>query len=99
PQGKPHYGTTAGGISPQVTQPSAPPPFRVIDLIRKKRDGGALSATEIAYIVEGYTAGTIPDYQVAAWLMAVVLRGMMREELAELTHAMLYSGEVLDLSC
>ena len=82
-----------------MNQPSAPPPFRVIDLIRKKRDGGALSATEIAYIVEGYTAGTIPDYQVAAWLMAVVLRGMMREELAELTHAMLYSGEVLDLSC
>jgi len=70
----------------------------VIDLIRKKRDGGALSAAEIGYIVEGYTAGTIPDYQVAAWLMAVVLRGMTREELAALTHAMLHSGEVLDLS-
>jgi len=81
-----------------VTQPSAQPPLRVIDLIRKKRDGGALSAAEIGYIVEGYTAGTIPDYQVAAWLMAVVLRGMTREELAALTHAMLHSGEVLDLS-
>ena len=80
-----------------MTQPSAPP-FRVIGLIRKKRDGGALSTAEIGYIVEGYTAGTIPDYQVAAWLMAVVLRGMTREELAALTHAMLHSGEVLDLS-
>lgn len=81
-----------------MTQPSAQPPFRVIDLIRKKRDGGALSAAEIGYIVDAYTAGTIPDYQVAAWLMAVVLRGMMRDELAALTHAMLHSGEVLDLS-
>jgi len=70
----------------------------MIDLIRKKRDGGALSSAEIAYIVEAYTTGSIPDYQVAAWLMAVVLRGMMREELAALTHAMLHSGEVLDLS-
>jgi pyrimidine-nucleoside phosphorylase len=72
-------------------------PFRIIDLIRKKRDGGALSAAEISYIVDAYTQGTIPDYQIAAWLMAVVLRGMTREELAALTHAMLYSGEVLDL--
>jgi pyrimidine-nucleoside phosphorylase len=73
-------------------------PFRVIDLIRKKRDGGALSTSEIAYIVDGYTAGSIPDYQIAAWLMAVVLRGMTGEELAALTHVMLHSGEVLDLS-
>ena len=74
------------------------PPFRIIDLIRKKRDGGTLSAAEIAYIVDAYTEGAVPDYQVAAWLMAVVLRGMTREELAALTHSMLYSGEVLDLS-
>jgi len=71
--------------------------FRVIDLIRKKRDGGALSSAEIGYLVEGCTQGSIPDYQMAAWLMAVVLRGMTREETASLTHAMLHSGEVLDL--
>ncbi len=73
-------------------------PFRAIDLIRKKRDGGALSSDEIAYLVQGCTSGDIPDYQMAAWLMAVVLRGMTREETAALTHSMLHSGEVLDLS-
>lgn len=71
--------------------------FRAIDLIRKKRDGGALSADEIAYLIEGCTDASIPDYQMSAWLMAVVLRGMTREETASLTHAMLHSGEVLDL--
>jgi pyrimidine-nucleoside phosphorylase len=82
-----------------VSQSSvAPPPFRVIDLIRKKRDGSAFSAEEIAYVVDAYTAGSIPDYQVAAWLMAVLLRGMTGEELAALTNTMLHSGEVLDLS-
>ncbi|MGO8984634.1 MAG: thymidine phosphorylase [Terriglobales bacterium] len=71
--------------------------FRVVDLIRKKRDGGALSSAEIGYLIEGCTDGRIPDYQTSAWLMAVVLRGMTREETAALTHAMLHSGEVLDL--
>jgi pyrimidine-nucleoside phosphorylase len=72
--------------------------FRAIDVIRKKRDGGELSAYEIESMVNAYTRGEIPDYQVSAWLMAVVLRGMTRGETAALTDAMLRSGEVLDLS-
>ncbi|MGA2856030.1 MAG: thymidine phosphorylase [Candidatus Sulfotelmatobacter sp.] len=72
--------------------------FRAIDVIRKKRDGMELSRGEIEGLVSAYTKGEIPDYQVSAWLMAVVLRGMTRPETAALTDAMLRSGEVLDLS-
>ena len=72
--------------------------FRAIDVIRKKRDGGELSRFEIESLVAAYTQGSIPDYQVSAWLMAVVLRGMTRGETAALTDAMLHSGDVLDLS-
>jgi pyrimidine-nucleoside phosphorylase len=72
--------------------------FRAIDVIRKKRDGGELSRSEIESLVNAYTCGDIPDYQVSAWLMAVVLRGMTRAETAALTDAMLRSGDVLDLS-
>ena len=72
--------------------------FRAIDVIRKKRDGCELSSGEIESLVNAYTRGDIPDYQVSAWLMAVVLRGMTRAETAALTDAMLRSGEVLDLS-
>src|ERR1700731_4288647 len=72
--------------------------MRAVDLIRKKRDSGELSREEINFLVSGYTRGEIPDYQMAAWLMAVWIRGMSRSELAALTEAMLYSGEVLNLS-
>jgi pyrimidine-nucleoside phosphorylase len=78
--------------------PASTQSFRAIDVIRRKRDGGELSRNEIESLVNAYTRGDIPDYQVSAWLMAVVLRGMTRAETADLTDAMLHSGEVLDLS-
>jgi pyrimidine-nucleoside phosphorylase len=81
-----------------VSQPTVTQTFRAIDLIRKKRDGIELSQAEIEGLVSAYTKGDIPDYQVSAWLMAVVLKGMTRPETAALTDAMLHSGEVLDLS-
>lgn len=73
------------------------PDFRAIDVIRRKRDGAELSSEEIKAFIDAYTRGDVPDYQVSAWLMAVVLRGMTRSETASLTDAMLRSGEVLDL--
>ena len=78
--------------------PSLTQTFRAIDVIRTKRDGGELSGHEIESMVNAYTRGEVPDYQVSAWLMAVILRGMTRAETAALTDAMLRSGEVLDLS-
>src|SRR5919109_2556298 len=64
-------------------------------LIERKRDGGALSPEEWSAIVAEYTAGRIPDYQISALLMAVLLRGLERQELAALTDAMLASGQRL----
>ena len=72
--------------------------IRIADVIRKKRDGHELSCAEIAHLVDGYTRGEIPDYQVSAWLMAALLRGLTRAETAALTDSMLHSGQVLDLS-
>ena len=63
----------------------------------KKRDGGALARDEIAFFVDGVTAGTLPDYQASALLMAILLRGMTAEETAWLTDAMVHSGVRVDL--
>lgn len=68
------------------------------DIIVKKRDGLKLSAEEIEFVVNGYTKGDIPDYQMSALLMAILLRGMDSEETLNLTMAMMHSGETLDLS-
>jgi len=68
------------------------------ELIERKRDGGTLTREELAGIVAGYTAGDIPDYQMSAFLMAVLFRGMAPAELAAWTEAMLHSGDVLDCS-
>jgi pyrimidine-nucleoside phosphorylase len=74
------------------------PPLRVVELIEKKRDGRKLSAGEIDALVQGYTNGIIPDYQMSAFCMAVVWRGMDAAETAALTAAIVRSGERLDLS-
>ena len=73
--------------------------MRVVDIIAKKRDGGTLSEEEIRFLIEGYTNGTIPDYQMSAWAMAVCCRGMDDRETAVLTDAMMRSGDQVDLSC
>ena len=72
--------------------------MRTVDLIHRKRDGEELSGEEIAYLVDGYTAGTIPDYQMSAFLMAVFYSGMTDREVSSLTERMLSSGENVDLS-
>ena len=71
--------------------------MRMVDLIQKKRDGEQLTTEEINFIVEGYTDGTIPDYQVSAWLMAVYFQNMTEKERADLTMAMVSSGDQIDL--
>jgi pyrimidine-nucleoside phosphorylase len=72
--------------------------MRAVDIIAKKRDGLALNRDEINWFIDGYTRDALPDYQAAAFLMAVFLRGMSREETVNLTLAMAQSGDVLDLS-
>ncbi|MCR5484406.1 MAG: thymidine phosphorylase [Clostridiales bacterium] len=72
--------------------------MRAYDIIKTKRDGGVLTDAEISYFINGYTKGDIPDYQAAAWLMAVYERGMTSAETAALTRAMANSGDSIDLS-
>lgn len=72
--------------------------MRMVDIIAKKRDGKELSTEEIQFLVDGYTNGSIPDYQMSAWAMAVLFRGMTPRETGDLTMAMAKSGEQLDLT-
>ncbi|HWQ04936.1 MAG TPA: thymidine phosphorylase [Longilinea sp.] len=72
--------------------------MRAVDIIIKKREGGELTSTEIDFFIDGFTRGEIPDYQAAAWAMAVLLCGMNERETTDLTMAMAHSGETLDLT-
>jgi pyrimidine-nucleoside phosphorylase len=74
-----------------------PTQVRAVDIIMRKRDGGALSRDEIRFFVSGVTDGSLPDYQASALLMAILLRGMSAEETAWLTDAMVHSGVRVDL--
>ncbi|MBU5213716.1 pyrimidine-nucleoside phosphorylase [Heyndrickxia oleronia] len=72
--------------------------MRMVDLIEKKRDGKELTTEEIQFIIEGYTNNSIPDYQMSAMTMAIYFQGMNERERAELTMAMVNSGDTIDLS-
>ena len=72
--------------------------MRMVDIIEKKRDGHPLSKEEISFFVKGYTDGSIPDYQASALAMAILFRDMNKEETANLTEAMMHSGDTIDLS-
>jgi pyrimidine-nucleoside phosphorylase len=71
--------------------------MRTVDIIARKRDGFALTTEEIDFLIQGYIGDTVADYQMAAWAMAVLLRGMDAREIADLTLAMARSGDMLDL--
>ncbi len=72
--------------------------MRMIDIIQKKRDGLALTKAETTWLIDQYATGQIPDYQMSAWAMAVYFQGMTKEEIADLTMAMVATGEQIDLS-
>ena len=72
--------------------------MRAVDIIQSKRRGAAHSPAEISFLIQNYVHGAIPDYQISAWLMAVLWRGLTEEETFALTSAMIASGDTLDLS-
>ena len=72
--------------------------MNTVSIITRKRDGYELSRDEIKYIVDGYTSGSVPDYQMSAFLMAVYFRGMNKRETVDLTDIMRVSGDIVDLS-
>jgi pyrimidine-nucleoside phosphorylase len=72
--------------------------MRFVDLIEKKADGGELSSEEIQAMIDGYVSGDIPDYQMSAMMMAILQKDMTNREIADLTLAMMHSGDVVDLS-
>lgn len=72
--------------------------MRMVDLIEKKRDGKELSKEEVQFIIKGYTEGSIPDYQISSLMMAIYFQGMTEKERADLTIAMVESGDQIDLS-
>src|SRR3569833_2828817 len=72
--------------------------MRTVDLIHRKRDGEELSPEEIQYLIDGYTRGEIPDYQLSAFLMAVYFSGMTDREVSAMTESMMNSGSMVDLS-
>lgn len=72
--------------------------MRIVDVINKKKNGEVLTSEEIKFFINGYVEGIIPDYQASALLMAILLKGMNKEETFYLTEAMLNSGKIVDLS-
>ncbi|MFE7062507.1 pyrimidine-nucleoside phosphorylase [Sutcliffiella sp. NPDC057660] len=72
--------------------------MRMVDVIEKKRDGKELTTEEIQFVVKGFTDGSIPDYQMSAFAMATYFKGMSDQERADLTMAMVHSGDTIDLS-
>src|SRR5207302_4362000 len=72
--------------------------MRTVDLIHRKRDGEELSPEELQFLVDGYTRGEIPEYQISAFLMAVFFSGMSDREVSAVTESMVNSGSTVDLS-
>ena len=72
--------------------------MRAVDVIQKKRDGQELTTAEIEWLINGYVAGTVPDYQMSAFAMAIYFKGMTTREISDLTMAMVATGEQIDLS-